>query len=843
MKRRSFYNFFIYIAALFFTIETVLSQEVDNMTDTDTDTEVEETFIMEDMDVVETIGEGADSGIVEIPREIIKYIPAGNGGVTDIISVAPGVQYGEGQRGAGAAGEIAPADVSISGGNVYDNLFTVDGMNNSSLLDPNSKNANLASDVAGSPQKFFIDSWIIDDITLYDSDISSKFGDFQGGVVDVKTRKPGKELSGKISYKGTNSYMTNYFLNQTDLDDWIQGGAQRKQLKFFKNFFSASLDIPITSQGGLLLSYNRNWSTIPLKYFTEWKDQERTLESYYIKGIYNINGVSYIDLAVSYSPHYDTYFIRNTKDSLYTIRGGGYFAALNYVNELPSHKITAHLDYSYAENSKKAPNEYKSWIASKYKDWGYAENNNSDIAPEEFFSREGGFGSIDKEEQSIKASIDLEVMPLYFLGDHKITYGAGYVFNYGRYNRFEDALIYNGAISRVDVICNGDYGSCVDGDQFFASRRISPMSDVKAYINNIYAYLEDDYQIERVSIRLGVRLNYEDYMKNFTASPRARLSIDIMNNKKTVLTGGFNRYYAQSLLTYKLREGRLPDIQQHRYTTNNEIQEWHDDTLSVKTTYKFSDLDTPYTDEYSASINQDILGSYINAKYIERHSKDGIASNRGVTDKNGVTYYTYNNNSESLYRSVVVKWSKGWRNHRIMANFTWSMSESSGTGYDDNLDLLDLEKKIYYNGKLISRNDLPNDNFARPIIINFGYVGKFFDNRLTISTLLKYRSPYQTILQIDDVSVGNSYPDPVTGEMIKETVSAYEDVTYGNNFTVDLSIYWEQKLWYDTKLTLYAEVYNLFNTQNKIGYSRQSSSMVDDYELGTQIWIGASYEF
>lgn len=544
------------IFIIFFTgNKSLLAQEQK----TDSDMDVEDTFIMEDMDVVESIGEGADSGIVEIPRDIIKYIPSGNGGVTDIISVAPGVQYDESKRGAGVAGEIAPANVSISGGNIYDNLFTVDGMNNSSLLDPNSSNSALASDVAGSPEKFFIDSWIIDDITLYDSDISAKFGDFQGGVVDVKTKKPGQELSGKVSYRGTNSYMTNYFLNETDLSDFQQGGFQNKQLKFFKNFFSASLDIPITSHGGLLLSYTRNWSTIPLKYFKDRKDQERTSESYYSKGIYNISGSSYIDLAVSYSPHYDTYFIRNTKDSQYEINGGGYFGAINYVNELKTHKITAHVDYSYSENSKKAPNEYKSWIASKYKDWGYEENNNSDISKDEFFSREGGFGSIDKEEQSVKASI-----------------------------------------------------------------------------NNIYAYVEDDYQIERVNVRLGVRLNYEDYMNNFTASPRAMLSIDLLNNKKTIITGGYNRYYAQALLTYKLREGRAADIQEHRYTHNNEVQDWITDTLSSKSTYKFSDLETPYTDEFTASINQEILGSYINAKYIERHSKNGIASNRGETKEDGV---------------------------------------------------------------------------------------------------------------------------------------------------------------------------------------------------------------
>lgn len=839
--------FFICFVLLFFSSAVLAEENKDNsseyIADNSSDEDIEDTFIMEDMDIVESIGEGADSGTVELPRDIIKYVPSGNGGVTDILTVAPSIQFDEKYRGSSSAGEIAPANVSISGGNIYDNLFTVDGMNNSSLLDPNSGNPNLASDVSGNPQKFFIDSWLIEDITLYDSDISAKYGDFQGGVVDVKTRKPGKKFSGKVSYKGTNSYLTNYFLNQSDLDNWELGGSQTKQLKFFKNFFSASTDIPITSDGGLLLSYNRNWSTIPLKYFTDWKDQSRTTESYYAKGLYNIDGSSYIDLSASYSPHTGTYFIRNTKDSQYDINGGGYFGAINYVNELKTHKITAHLDYSYAENSKTAPNEYKSWIASKYKDWGYGENTVTGSTDGEYYSREGGFGSIDKEEQSIKASIDLKVTPLHFLGEHKISYGAGYVFNYGRYNRYENAYTYNGAVSRVDVICNGDYTSCVDGDQYFTKRRISPVSDVNAYINNVYAYVEDDYTIERVNLLLGLRLNYEDYMNNFTVSPRIKLSIDLFKNKGTIITGGYSRYYAQALLTYKLREGRLPDIEENRYTTNNEVQDWIENTMSAHSTYKFSDLKTPYTDEFTASIGQKILGSYLTAKYVERHNKDGIAMNRGITDKDGITYYTYNNNARGLYRSVQVKWSKGWKNHRIMTNFTWSMSESSGTGYDDSLDALDMEKTIYYNGSPVKRYELPNDNFARPMVFNVGYVGKFFDNRLTISALLKYRSPYTTIVQVDDVSVGHSYIDPVTGETVQESVSAYEDVRYDHNVTVDLSIYWEQKLWAGTKLTLFAEVYNLFNTQNKIGYSNQSSSMVDDYELGTQLWIGASYEF
>ena len=198
---------------IFLTAAYVLADENMEHDNIDNETYIEDTFIMEDMDVIETIGEGADSGITEIPRDMIELIPSGNQGVTDILKIAPGVQFSEDYRGASSAGEISPGQVSISGAAPYDNLFLLDGMSNSSLLDPASNNPNLASDVAGDPQKFFISQWLIDDVTLYDSDISAKYDGFQGGVVDVKTRKPGTKLGGNISYRGTNNYLTNFFLN------------------------------------------------------------------------------------------------------------------------------------------------------------------------------------------------------------------------------------------------------------------------------------------------------------------------------------------------------------------------------------------------------------------------------------------------------------------------------------------------------------------------------------------------------------------------------------------------------------------------------------------------------
>ena len=814
-----------------------------------TDGEVtgDDVYLLEDIDVVETVGEGSDSGVTEISREIIRNIPSGNQGITDMLKIAPGVQFSEDYRGAGSAGEIKPAAISISGGKIYENLFLLDGMSNSSTLDPSSNNPNLANDVAGDPQKFFISQWLVEDLTLLDSDISAAYDGFQGGVVDVKVRQPGKKMSGNFNYRGTNNYLTNFFIND-DIRKEFDRSSQSTQLFFEKHFLSAALDIPIKGRGGLLLSYNRNWSKIPLKQFKEWKPQYRTSESYYLKGIYHINSSSYLDTSLSYSPNSGEYFIKNAERSDFTINGGGIFWANNYVNEVNGHKIKAHIDYSYNENSKDSPDIFKSWVASPNKPWGYQTYWTGNNDP---LSTEGGFGSIDKYEHAFKTTFDHNIRPLEFFGTHKISYGVVYSYNTGGYRRLNDGIQYKQAIQNPGLICREGDDTCVEADQYLSKRYISRSTKsesdannngyITASINNFGAYIEEDYQIERINIRLGFRLQYDDYMENVNFSPRARLSIDLFNNKNTIITGGYGRYYAASMLHYKLREGRKPSYYEVRSTHRNEVQNWGPSISHVQTEYKFSDLKTPYNDEYTASINQKILDSFINLKYLERHGLDGIATSRKVIDpKDGIYKYSFNNNGTSFYRSVQLKWQKNWKNHNIMANITWSQSESSNDSYDDAYDIEQMEDFVMYNGNKIKRSELPNDNFARPIIMNISYVGRFFKH-LKFSVTLNYKSPYKSVEQVDDSS--DSTEIDKNDKIVQyDNLDTYEDITFGHNATVDIGLYWEQQLYKTHKLTLFTEVYNLFNTKNVIGKT-YSGNADKDYELGTQVWFGVNYEF
>ncbi|MDR2400991.1 MAG: hypothetical protein LBD73_04990 [Deferribacteraceae bacterium] len=53
----------------------------------------EDIFVMEDMEVVESVQDNTGMGKTEVPKDILENMPAGDGNVTDILRVLPSVQY------------------------------------------------------------------------------------------------------------------------------------------------------------------------------------------------------------------------------------------------------------------------------------------------------------------------------------------------------------------------------------------------------------------------------------------------------------------------------------------------------------------------------------------------------------------------------------------------------------------------------------------------------------------------------------------------------------------------------------------------------------------------------
>jgi hypothetical protein len=843
IKKFSMLFFRAVFMAFLFSFFLVFAQEIDIEMEEEIDTE--DIFIMEDVDVVESVQDNTGMGKTEVPKEILVKMPAGDGNITDIMRILPSVQHDNDYRSSTTAGEIAPADVSISGGKTYENLFMIDGMSNSNPLDSGgSIGQESISNIGGNAQKFFLDSWLIEDITVYDSNIPAQFGGFTGGVVDVSTKKPEAKFSGKLSYKTTQSGWSHFFIDEKDRESFNKSESSENQPNFRKDAYSVSLNIPITEDTKFLTSYGRRESVIPLGYFNGYRDTERLSESYYLKGVHNINGVSYLEAAVTYSPYKGKYFVKDTIDSDYESVGGGYFASANYYRETGGEgDINLHADYSFQENSRRGSTDsHKSWIATAYKPWG----STADLY-EEFPSYEGGPGNLNKENGNFNLSFHQNLSPRSLLGKHRLSYGASYSYITGRHHRPEEYTLYSEAVLSEDVICAGDTETCVDGDQYFKTRSVYPVSDVNAAINQYVAYASDEWRFSRFLFSAGVRVTNDDYMNNTDLSPRTRLQYDIFNDNGTVISAGYARYYGSSLLSNKLREGILPSVKNVRWTDKNVLQPWEYTDNQSFVEYNFSDLKTPYSDEFTAGIEQKIFGSILNLNWTARYAEDEFAADYIVLEKDGRRHWRLNNNGSSQYQSVQIKWSKKWKNHSLLFNTTWSESKTSNDSYDSNISLEDMDKDVFLEGERMKLKDLPRDNFNKPYVLNFAYAGDFFE-RLTVSAVLKWTSPYKKLASEDDVLVGYGETNPDTGVVEEIFLPSYSIAHINEAYMLDCVFSWKQKTFGDQALTVTLEIFNILNLKNKIGEGSRTTATqgyytYDIYQMGRQFWLGVGYEF
>jgi hypothetical protein len=284
-----------------------------------------------------------------------------------------------------------------------------------------------------------------------------------------------------------------------------------------------------------------------------------------------------------------------------------------------------------------------------------------------------------------------------------------------------------------------------------------------------------------------------------------------------------------------------------RSTYHNYLLPWEYTDNQSFSEYNFRDLRTPYSDEFSAGVEQKIFGSVLNLNYTARLSEDEFATDYIVLEKDGRRHWRLNNNGSSTYQSVQLKWSKSWKNHSLMFNTTWSESKTSNDSYDSTYGLEDLETEVFLEGKRIKLRDLPRDNFNKPYVFNFAYAGKFFDH-LTASAVLKYTTPYKTLTSEDDVFLGYGETNPDTGVREELTLASYSIARVNEQFMLDCVFSWQQKTFGDQKLTLTLEVFNILNLKNKIGEGSRSTATqgyytYNIYQMGRQFWFGASYEF
>lgn len=749
---------------------------------------------------------------------VIRKMPAGNGSINEILRAFPDVQTAERFRTASDAAEILPPPISISGGKTFENSFRIDGLRNDSLLDPASTEVQGFNEVQGHPQALFLDAALVDKLIVYDSSIPARHGGFTGGVVEVETRGPRPLAGGELFYRTTRADWTRFHL--------VEG--ETEPADYEKHLGGVEFDIPLRPDMGVLASYRQIYSRIPKRHLGNPHTQMRRKEDYFLKYAWALPEGN-LDVSFASTPYEGELFIPNAKNSNFIVRQGGTQIQARVSRFLPMGELRVQGGYQSSRNTREAPSNMLAWEITDARPWG---------GPIGFgVSNEGGFGDLEKTQESfsVRSSLNFETLRTGTL-THTPEVGVELETIGGKFRRKETVYIYSEAETAA-VICGEDTVACIDDDQYFIERMVHPESSVSARMNLADLYLEDEIRYGRLTVRPGARFSYDDFMENFNTSPRLATTFDLFGSGQTVLMAGASRYYGRSLLTYKLKEGQLPPSKEYRGIEGGFPNEWERVNRNLVDAHQFSKLDTPYSDEVTAGIDQALAGGRLSLRYVHRENKDEFAREFGATTDKGQRVFTLNNRGRSRHQSARLTWERSWARHFVSCNVTWQETESSNESYEDILNDEEVEEQVWFNGRIVQKTELPRIEYNRPWTVNLTYTGDL-PHGFSFTNVARYRSGFKGIVDTRTpraVPGGEARRNPLTGEIIEESLPVYEKRNLSGGVVFDWALRWQSPGRRPLQLSL--EIDNVFNSRLETGFIRST------YETGRQFWTSASWKF
>lgn len=770
-----------------------------------------------EMETVTVTGQAEDSlsGSHTLGGETLRQLPLKNGSISETLTVLPNIQAGEQQRTSERAGEILPPLISISGARPYESYFAVDGVGLNSLLDPLADNVFKLDSVPGHPLRTFTQRNLIESVTVYDSNVPARYGQFLGGVVDARTRNPAAEPGGRLSLRTTRDEWARQHVHDTREDAFEESRYFDLQPRYRKYQAGVEFDLPLNETMGVLAAYQTTRSRLAINHLGVERDFDKVLDNYFLKYLWTPDAARSLELSAVYTPAEEEFIYKDTKDSDLDIRRGGHALNAIYTERLPSGELTISAAYLQSENSRQAPNAYFSWLKTPSRDWGNLLGTTRSL--------QGGFGDIDTAEKSLQLKVDYQLDPV-ALGalTHTVGFGAAFTRGAGEYDRKEPAITYNTAVANAGVTCLDGDPACVPGEQYFNARNIYPAQRSAAVIHQKAYYLEDLIAVGRFTLRPGFRVSSDDFLGSTEFAHRLAGGWDLFGDGSTRIIGGLNRYYGEALLTYKLREAIAPHIRETRATP---AAPWTG-SAQKPTLTRFSTLDTPYSDEWTMGIDQKLLGGTLFLKHIDRRHRNQFA--RETIEDAGQKYYILNNNGASDYQSWSAKWERAWARHYLNVNYTYAETKSTGESYDASLDTAALAEEVWYDGKFVTRDELPRIDYFRPHVVNLVYVGRL-PWGLTFTNVARYRSGYEALVRLTNAEK--------TALGLPTTLTAYHKDRRSSSCLFDWRLDWERAIFRDQTLTLTLEVNNVFNRKVADGESKVL------YELGREFWLGVAYKF
>ena len=773
-------------------------------------------------------------GQASYSSETIETTPVGEGNLADLLRINPAVDFSRSSGLSAGTATLRPAEIAIHGQQFYQNLFMIDGTDTTNDLNPAAakdlwSTPSLVAPIGGSsPQGYYLDVELLDNVEVLDSNIPVEYGGFTGGVVAAEVK----------SYQGINKLSAHYGLQK---DEWEKFHLTEDDIstadkfravytpEYEKSNYGLTVQSSLGEDFGLTLGITKRQSTFAQEYEDD-ADVLRMID--YDDEISNVVGrvdtkIEDMDIGVSFrytnrqhdgltSTTYTGGFVKEHSGRGGTVEikkplGKDMLETIISIDTLSDSLDSAHSWFTYHE---------------------YLESSG--------MSRfEGAFGDMNQEQTRINIAPKLVMNPEMFANfEHTVTIGGSFRSTSSFYERPE-TIVYE------QYYCVRDNGreGCRDqdgdgvssaGDEYLNRRWFYEAGSVELDYNEVAFYAQTEMVRNQWEFTLGARADWGSFLDNFDIAPRLSGAYTFESRPSRKILFGTSRYYGRSFLRYQLNDAiygwreSYTNLTRPRGRAGEEVPcsvpDWTNCThLTYDNRTGISDIDTPFSDEYMLGWSDEFGSWSLGLQYVNRNGRKGVSRKR---DDDGLYYYTNEGKSETnsvTFDVLPPVLSIGKTETQFVAALSYrdyTSNRQDDDGYDEQID----EDLVYYKGSLVPFDELPAWDYNIPIGIRLSSITTIGRPDITWSNFYNFRKG-GTIAR----DSRENYTSPDTGVVY----DIYEDFEFDQLFTVDSRIQWSQQLRENTEFYVRFEIHNIFDNV-------MDTSLFDTrkrYTKGRRFWV------
>ncbi|MDO4937429.1 MAG: hypothetical protein Q4E62_05895 [Sutterellaceae bacterium] len=769
----------------------------------------------------------------------------------------PAVQFSNSSDSSLQMGEIKPANISIHGSVAYQNNYMLDGISTNSDLDPAEQTSVTTTRLGASDEQgFYVDSRLIDSVTVYDHNIPVEFGGFTGGVVDAQTRSWSGEnhisIFGRMTGSNWSHIITDPNLNVSSSDGDISHPAQF-QNEFRKKTYGFNAEWGLTENLGVVVGYSRRESKIPTVQIpttrvtlipdNEWgglqevitetvpggtQTQERTSDNFFAKATLYVSPETEANLSFAYSGYTSKAFLSTVADSDYEDQHDGYNLTASFKHAFDNAQWEGSLAYTYMKDKRDSAVDY--W--SQLDDYSYEPGIGQTLST----SASGGLGDLTSDQSIITAKTKLDFNPIQYMdATHQFTVGAELNLTHASYKR--DKNYYRWMAPSMSGYVQNVYTTRWMAGKYTAD------------YNQGALFGQHTLQYKDWTIRTGVRGEYDDFTEDFNMAPRFTAAWDLLGDGDSVLTFGANRYYGRNILTYALYKAQNGGMQNAYWYGSDEVPLEDEDWFDSNDFDGLQDLKTPYDDEFSVAFSQKVADWVGTLAYVHRNGHDGVRS-RGITEGAGSDtrfIRQFYNGGESKHDSVIFTLSNvqplkfASANHYVKFSAAWQQTKSN-TAIDEGYSELESGRtinmnKVWYDGDVMDAEDLDATDFNIPVRLDLELTSEWDQWGLTWYNYFHFNAKRSQAIR-DDGEYASWY-DPEADETTQ--IRKYSKVRFASTWS------WDTKLLYKPDwargVGISLEVYNVLNNENATDVFVYKGQQYKSYDPGRQFWLQVTYDY